>query len=161
MGKTSKESLNPTVNLSGLVPVERMRGDSKKDERLLRDMAIEASEYLLSFTWCKSIRRAWFGWGVGGVCAVFLLEIESGSKKVDSLLWVVVGDIPPAYLVIDSSPTPLSALRNYTELMQKWVDAVKARKSVATRIPVNAPATIQYANLLQKRLDFIEKEFLN
>jgi len=62
--------------------------------------------------------------------------------------------------VTDASPTPLAALRNYVDLMQEWVDAVKNRKRVNIYIPVNAPATLEYASLLQRRLDFIRKEFL-
>jgi hypothetical protein len=137
-----------------------MSGDSKEDTLLLQQMLSEAHEYLLSFKWCRSVRHAWFGWGVGGVCAVFLFEIEPSSKKVDSRLWVIVGDLPSAYLVTDASPTPLAALSNYVDLMQEWVDAVKKRKSVDNCIPVDAPATLEYANLLQRRLDFIRKEFL-
>jgi hypothetical protein len=148
------------VDVSSLVPVKDMSGDSKKDTGLLRKMAEEAHAYLLSFKWCKSIRRAWFGWGVGGICAVLLFELEPGSPKVDKLLWVIVGDLPPAYLVADESPTPLAALRNYVKLMQDWVDTVKAGKSVDHCIPVNAPTTLEYAQLLNRRLKFIRKEFL-
>ena len=161
MVKTPKqERLTADVDFSRLVSAEKMSGDSKKDTRLLRDMYKEACEYLLSFKWCKSIRRAWFGRGVGGIYAVFLFEIAPNSKKVDKLLWVIIGDMPSAYLVIDESSTPLAALRNYAELMQEWVDTVKAGKSTDECIPVNVPATLEYANLLQRRLKFIRKEFL-
>src|SRR5215470_15265655 len=152
MGKTrtTKQSqLGGHVDFSRLVPVEKISGDSKEDTRLLRKMATEAREYLLSFKWCKKVCRAWFGWGVGGVCAVFLFEIEPDSEKVDRLLWVIVGDLPPAYLVTDASPTPLTALHNYADLMQEWVDAVRRGRPVDDCIPVNAPATLQYADLLR------------
>jgi hypothetical protein len=163
MGKarTPKEQeLTASVDSSQLVLVETISGDTKKDTRLLREMADEACEYLLSFKWCKRVHRSWFGWGVGGVCAVFFFEIAPSSKKVDKWLWVVVGDLPPAYLVVDESPSPLAALRNYVDLMQEWVDTVKKGGQVDDCIPVNAPATIEYADLLQRRLDFIRSEFL-
>jgi hypothetical protein len=162
VGKTSQQkTLAGAVELEGLVSIEEMCGDSKKDTLLLQEMLDEARGYLQSFSWCKKIRRSWFGWGVGGVCAVFFFEIEPTSKKVDKCLWVIVGDLPPAYLVTDASPTPLAALGNYVDLMQEWVDAVKKGKSVARCIPVNVPATPEYASLLQRRLDFIRKEFLS
>jgi hypothetical protein len=161
MVKAPKQDiLTAAVDFSRLVSVEKISGDSKKDTRLLREMYKDACEYLLSFKWCKSIRRAWFGRGVGGIYAVFLFKIAPSSKKVDKLLWVIVGDIPSAYLVVDESATPLAALRNYVELMQEWVDTVKADKSVDDCIPVNAPATLEYANLLRRRLNFMRKEFL-
>ncbi len=161
MGKASKQiERMGAVEIKQLIPIEEIRGDSKKDTLLLRTMVAEAREYLLSFKWCRSVRCAWFGWGVGGVCAVFLFEIKPSSRKVDRWLWVIVGDLPPAHLVTDASPTPLAALRNYVDLMEEWVDAVKNRKKVNSCIPVNAPATLEYANLLQRRLDFMRKEFL-
>jgi hypothetical protein len=63
-------------------------------------------------------------------------------------------------LVVDGSPTPLAALETYVELMQEWVDAVQIKKSTAECIPVNAPATSENADLLQRRLDYIRKRFL-
>lgn len=160
MGKAAKQPKLAGVKTTGLVPSEEMSGDSKKDTLLLKEMAVEARDFLLSFEWCRRVRRSWFGWGVGGVCAVFFFEIEARSKKIDKWLWVIVGDLPPAYLVVDESPTPLAALANYVDLMQEWVDVVKDKRPVDDCIPVNAPATREYANLLQRRLDFVRKEFL-
>ena len=161
MGKASKKNeLAKLVEMERLTPIEKMSGDSKKDTLLLKEMAGEAREFLLSFKWCRNIRRSWFGWGVGGVCAVFFFEIDPSSKNVDQWLWVIVGDLPPAYLVVDTSPAPLAALANYVGLMQEWADAVKDKRPVNDCIPVNAPATREYAGLLQRRLDFIRKEFL-
>src|ERR1051326_8071593 len=129
MGK-AKKRLAKTVEVMRLVPTEQMSGDGKKDTLLLKEMADEAREFLLSFKWCRNIRCSWFGWGVGEVCAVFFFEIIPRSKKIDRWLWVIVGDLPPAYLVIDASPTPLAALANYVDLMQKWIDAIKDRRPV-------------------------------
>ena len=137
-----------------------MKGDDANDTRLLKKMANQAREYLLSFEWCKKIEKDWFGWGVGGVCAVFLFQILPSKRKVDRWLWVIVGDLPSAHLVVDESPTPLEALETYLELMQEWANAVKSGKPAADCIPVNAPATPKNADLLQRRLDFIRKQFL-
>ena len=46
---------------------------------------------------------------IGGVVAVFLFRID-GPPEVDPLLWVVVGDLPTAYLVTDDAPSPAIAL---------------------------------------------------
>jgi hypothetical protein len=161
MGKASnKNELAKPVEIARLVPLAQMSGDSKEDTLLLKKMADEAREFLLSFKWCRNVRHSWFGWGVGGVCAVFFFEIDPSVKKVDKWLWVIVGDLPPAYLVVDASPTALAALANYVDLVQEWIDAVRDKRPVTDCIPVNAPATREYADLLQRRLDFIRKEFL-
>jgi hypothetical protein len=149
------------VDVSRLMPIAEIVGDGAEDTRLLRAMAKDAQQYLLSFRWCKEIRRGWFGYGVGGVCAVFLFDILPDKKSVDSRLWVIAGDLPPAYLVVDESPTPRKALRNYVDLMQEWVDVVRTGKSPADCIPVNVTPSKANAGLLERRLDFIRKEILS
>jgi len=162
MGKTSKQNLlAKAVEKKRLVPIEQMSGDSKKDTLLLKEMAAEAREFLLSFKMVPKYPMFLVWVGRGGVCAVFFFEIVPISKKVDKWLWVIVGDLPPAYLVVDASPTPLAALANYVDLMQEWVNAVKDKQSVDDCIPVNVPATREYASLLERRLNFLRKEFLS
>jgi hypothetical protein len=123
-------------------------------------MADEARPFLDQFAWCKEIREFYFGLGIGGVLAVFLARILPLHKSVDEWLWVVVGDLPPAYLVTDAASTPVAALRGYIEEMRKWVAAVRAGESVDTVIPVNAPATLQNADALYSRLNHIERELI-
>jgi hypothetical protein len=148
------------INLSQLTPIDTVSGETEKDTRLLQEMAEQARRYLLSFHWCKNIQKGWFGWGVGGIAAVFLFEIEPSNADVDRLLWVVVGDLPPAYLVVDESPTPLDALRSYVELMQEWITAVLEGKSTEECSPVTIPATRESAAALETRLNFLRREFL-
>lgn len=152
--------MNKRVDFSLLTSLNAMRGEDRTDSRLLKQMSKEAERYLLSFDWCRQIKARWFGWGVGGVCAVFLFEILPVTKGVDRWLWVVVGDLPPAYLVVDGIPTPLKALETYIELMQEWVDAAHEGKSTDDCIPVNVPATVENGDLLSRRLAFIRKKFL-
>ena len=152
--------MNDHVDLSLLTPISEMKGDSTEDSRLLKHMAKEARQYLRSFAWCKQIKAGWFGWGIGGVCAVFFFEIVPAKKKVDRRLWVVVGDLPSAYLVTDRSPTPLAALETYVELMQDWIQAVQNKKSTVNCITVDAPAILKNVRLLKRRLSFIKKQFL-
>ena len=76
------------------------------------------------------------------------------------MLWVVVGDLPPAYLVTDDVPDALCALRDYIGLMRRWVAAVKAGEPVVDLIPVNAPATLANAEALRIRLDSLEHNIL-
>jgi hypothetical protein len=148
------------VDFSRIVPVDHMKGDDEEDTALLKQMLEEASRYLCSFDWCSRVVRAWFGLGVGGVVAVFLFEIGPVSSDVDPLLWVIVGDLPPAYLVTDSLATPSDALRTYVEEMRTWVETVKGGGSLEDVIPVDTPATPEFAERLATRLDYFEREFL-
>lgn len=143
------------IDFHHLVPVEQMRGDSQRDTELLQQMLKEAEAYLRSFEWCKSIAETYFGLGIGGVVAVFLFRIEPAKEGVDEWLWVVVGDLPPAYLVTDGNPIPVSALEAYVEEMQAWVTAVEVGKSVDELIPVNLPPSHENAKELKQRLTFL------
>ena len=91
---------------------------------------------------------------------MFLFRIFPRSQDVDECLWVVVGDVPPAYLVTDESRTPAEALRTYISEMRYWVAAVESGKPVNELIPVNAPANPDTAMALKKRLAFLESEIL-
>lgn len=143
------------VLVRGVVPVDQMFGDDEKDTMLLRTMASRAQEYILSFSWCKSIRAAYFGDGCGGVVALFFFRIEPSKADVDEWTWVVVGDVPHAYLVIDDCKTPSQALEGYIDEMSKWVDLAKKGRTSKRVIPVNAPATPEYAEALEGRLKFL------
>jgi|SRR5579859_128351 len=143
--------------VKGVIPINQLFGEDKLDTRLLKDMASEARNYLQNFHWCKRILDAYFGDGVGGIVAVFFFHIEPSRTDIDEWLWVVVGDVPSAYLVIDNATTPSLALEGYIEEMSKWVKLAKLGKSSSKVIPVNVPATSENARLLEVRLKSIEE----
>jgi|ERR1700690_6466 len=147
-------------DLSLVVPAEDMRGDDLQDTHLLNQDLEEATRFLSKFKWCTKVVRRFFGFGAGGVVTVFLFEIVPSSPDVDPFLWVVAGDIPPAYLVTDDAPTPRQALGAYVEEMSTWVAAVREGRSVEDLIPVNVDATKENAESLAKRLEFISQELL-
>lgn len=148
------------ISFKKLVPVIQMQGDSEPETKLLQQMLKEAETYLLSFEWCKSIVESYFGLGIGEVVAVFLFRIVPAKKGVDEWLWVVVGDLPPAYLVIDSNSTPLQALKAYVEEMQAWVVAVETGKSINDLIPVDVSPTRDNAKQLKQRLVFLKTKIM-
>ena len=100
------------------------------------------------------------GLAIAGVVGVFLCEIEPNSRDVDDVLWVIVGDLPSAYLVTDDSPTAEAALRTYIDLMNEWVGAVKKGDSVDKLIPVNVAPNAEHARMLESRLRFLRERVL-
>ncbi len=140
-----------------IIPLNLMKGDDAEDSRLLRIMADGAENYLRSFKWCKGIREAFFGDGYGGIVAVFLFRIDRGSSDVDEWLWVVFGDVPPAYLVTDECKTPSEALTGYIGEMSKWVALAKEGRSSSDVIPVYVPSTPENADDLAKRLTILRE----
>jgi hypothetical protein len=71
------------------------------------------------------------------------------------MLWVVVGDLPPAYLVCDDAPTWQEALQSYCSEMTRWVEAVRAGTSLEDVIPVGSEPTLEHAAMLASRVEFI------
>lgn len=120
-------------------------------------MAQEAQDYLESFNWCKGVREAYFGGGYGGVIAVFLFRISPSGPEVDEWLWVVVGDLPPAYLVTDVSKTPSQALVSYVREMSNWIELIKRGRRTEDVIEVNLAATWENAAALEERLKIISE----
>ena len=148
------------MDLTRVKPVTEMRGDGPKDTALLKHMLEEAQQFLASFSWCHSIAAAYFGVGIGGVAAAFLFRILPTRSEVDEWLWVIVGDLPPAYIIADENPTPVSALEAYVEEMTKWVEAVEHGKNIEDLISVNVPPTLENALELKKRLTFLRTRII-
>jgi hypothetical protein len=148
---------NGGMPVKGVTPLDQMVGEDDEDTRLLRVMASGAQNFLRCFPWCKNIREAYFGDGIGGIVAVFLFRIEPAREGVDEWLWVVFGDAPPAYLVTDACETPSQALEGYMEEMTKWVNLARQGTSSNDVIPVYVPATPENAADLERRLKFLQE----
>lgn len=150
------------MDASHMVPVEEIATSRLADRDDIQKMADQAQGYLLSHKWCRSIRRGYFERGVAGILAVFYFEIE--PDNADDAVWVIVGDIPPAYMDTESCATGVEALDAYMDCMSEWVEAVRAGRQVDDLIPVGyvdsgrpmdpTPAT---AEMLAQRLETIKE----
>lgn len=140
-----------------MTPIEQIPLGDPNDKDSLRCFAERASSFLIEKNWCKAVRRGWLGIGWDGVLGVFLFDIEPAKPNVDQSVWVIVGDVPSAYICNDNE-TPKEALEGYVDEMWRWIEAVRAKKPVDGLIPVNAPATAEYADMLASRLEFIRQE---
>ncbi len=148
------------VPVKGVVPLDQMVGGDAEDTKLLRVMAAGAENYIRCFPWCKAIRQQYYGDGYGGIVAVFLFYIEPTHAGVDEWLWVVFGDVPPAYLVTDASKTPSQALERYLEEISAWIDLAKQSLSSDQVIPVYVQPTPAHAADLENRMKFLREVIL-
>lgn len=135
---------------------DNIDGLSKEDNSHLYDLSIEAKNYLLRHQWCKSILSGWLAVYWEGIISVFLFEIEPAGNGVDQFVWIVVGDIPPAYIDVESGTNPRSAMESYVIIMRNWVEAVLNGEPIEDCYPVEVPATKEYAEMLQSRLDILD-----
>jgi hypothetical protein len=140
---------------SELVAAENIAGDDEQDTILLRKMSEEAKQYISSFSWCDTILDAYFGGGVGGIFAIFFFHIRPTRPEVDAWIWVVVGDIPPAYLPVADCQSPAEVFRTYIRGMNKWVELARLGQTGTADEgvpPVNVPVTPEWAEKLNQRL---------
>jgi len=147
------------VDMRSLRPAASMRGEDDEDTDLLHDSLHEAAEFLRSFKWCREITESYFGLGVGGVVAVFLFRIDA-PPQVDEWLWIVVGDLPPCYILTAEAATPLAALETYCGLMQDWMAAVSGGRPLDAVVPVNLAPTPRNAAGLDTRISFLRNEVM-
>ncbi len=152
--------LPKNVQLKKLVPTSLMKGHGAKDTRLLLTYLVEARKYLLSHHWCGTIEKEYYGFGIGGIIAIFLFAIRPTQPHVDRWLWVFVGDVPSVFCVTDDAPTPAEALETYIELMTDWVNTVMTGGDLETVYPVEAPPTLENARDLERRLSFLSNKIL-
>ena len=144
---------------NGVVRVDEMVGDDPEDLRLLRESLAAAVMYVEGFAWCRRVLEQYFGAGIGGVVAVFLFRIDA-VDAADEWIWTVSGDVPSAYLVTDAARDAASALEVYCGLMHDWAEAVRSGRGIAEVFPVDASPTMENAELLEKRLSFLNATVL-
>jgi hypothetical protein len=120
----------------------------------------DAKEFIKFYDWVSTINGEFLGAGFDGVIYIFLFEITSEREDVDSWVWVIVGDVPPAYITCEDAKNPYEALDAYMGAMEEWVRAAQTGESVADLIPVNVPATPANAAMLDRRLKLIDEQIL-
>jgi hypothetical protein len=142
--------------ISGVVAIDQMLGENEEEQLLLRSLFEDAKQFLLSQKWCLGLGETYFGEGIGGVIGIFLFGLAPVPDNIDQWVWVIVGDLPSAYLVLDESPTPVEALETYIELMREWVALAYDGKESSDVIPTGVPPTPEYAAMLEGRLNTLE-----
>jgi hypothetical protein len=143
-----------------LTSVQKIQGEDEEDTRLLREMAEQARDYVTSFDWCPPIVREWLAAGVGGVVAIFLFEFARKIEGTDDKVWVIVGDVPPAFKAVEPDDTPQSVLEGYCFLMDDWVTAVRTGGDFDDVFPVAAAPTEEHADMLESRLATLREEIV-
>jgi hypothetical protein len=149
-------------DLSGLVLGSQYEGEDVEEADLGRRVVADAVSYLTGFDWCDPVVEVWAGIMVPPVLGVVLAQIDARDDDVDEWLWVVVGDLPSAYINFDDRITPNAAcaLDSYVGNMQHWAEAVEHGRSVEDEYPVDAEPTLENARSLRLRLRFIDERIL-
>ncbi len=130
---------------------------SEKDEVL--KLAVEATDYLNSFKWCDKIKQGYLCNAWGYRLGIFYFEIESLDQTINNI-WIIVGDLPPAYIDTQYALSPTQALVRYVTLMEDWIEHVKKGKPVDECFPVHVEPIEKYADMLIQRTEKIKDYFI-
>ena len=155
MGTFAETELAGERIAAGLVPSGDISGDDATDSELLSKMAEDAQRYIGSFSWCEEVLDSYFGGGVGGIFAIFFFHIRPSRPEVAPWIWIMVGDVPSAYLPLTDSESAAEAFRTYMRGMSKWVEFARKGETGSPEQgvpPVNVPATPEWAEELNRRL---------
>jgi hypothetical protein len=156
----TSSAMKTSPELAKVVRWSQYPHDQANDKAEITRMYEAASRFIQSQKWCRSIEEVYVGVVHPGIVGVFLFQISPASTDADRWLWVIVGDLPPAYIASDDCRDPAAALDGYIGEMDEWVDAVENERPVDELIPVNVPATKENAIGLKKRLDFLHQHIL-
>lgn len=148
------------IDLKRFQRVPDITGGDHRDTELLKGMAREARDYITSFRWCPQIEAMYLAHGVGGIIALFLAQFSQNIAGTDERLWIVVGDLPSAYMVVEPDDSPPDALERYCGLMEDWIAAVRDKRDLGGVYPVAAKPTAENADLLESRLGFLLAEII-
>jgi hypothetical protein len=123
-------------------------------------LAAAAERFLAGQRWCARVLRVTPVFAIAGVLGVFRCSLLPSDPTADVMVWVVVGDLPPAYLVHEPGDSWQDALRGYVDEMGRWVAAARAGAPVDDLIPVSVAPTAGHADMLASRLEFIRTELV-
>ena len=124
-------------------------------------LAAAAERFLAGQRWCARVQGVTPVFAISGVLGVFRCTLIPSHPDADVMVWVVVGDLPSAYLVHEPGDSWQDALRAYVDEMEAWVAAVRAGASLEGVIPVRAAPTPEHADMLASRLEFIRTRLLD
>ncbi len=149
---------NDIQNLTKSLPI--LESSNQSLSVALMDDIEEAVDFILGLKWCVSIVNKYFGYSQEGIISIFFFEIDTSDDHVDRGIWIIVGDLPYAYIVTDSAKSPSEALCAYIDEMQRWVYAVQNDLAFNNIIPVSVDNKIENAENLNRRLKFLEERIL-
>jgi len=156
-GKDEMENANIVEKTSD---VETFRSRLVDDVEVFEDYLGRALKKIEFYNWCSDVREEYVGMFYPGVLGVFLFRIDPARDGVDEWLWVVVGNLPEAYITSEDCPNAALALERYIGALEDWVEAAENGDSVLDLIPVNVPATPEWAAELNGRLEFLKDRIL-
>lgn len=155
--------VDSSIDTSKMIPIQDISSAADIEHRdEVIELAERAQAYIGSMSWCKEIVNGWLDYACGYIAGVFYFQILPAYPDVPSDIWVIVGDLPPAYMEAELCSNGCEAMELYIDGAQEWVDRVLEGRTIDdTVMPVNVPPEKKWAEELQGRLRFLREHILN
>lgn len=140
----------------GLSSADKVSGATPEETASLRRQSDMARQFLNAQHWCGGVHDVLSGLQIPDIVGVLLCRVVPAEPDVDEWLWVIVGDLPPAYIVMDNAENAEAALEAYVGEMRAWAEAVQLGQPTDELIPVNVEPTPANADLLLGRLQLLD-----
>jgi hypothetical protein len=148
------------LDTKSMIPIKNIAKARIEYANEVAALSEKARAYLDSMPWCKNILHGWLDHASGYIIGVFYFHLAPSRAGAPSFVWVIVGDLPPAYLDVELCPSGQEAVQGYICEMQEWVDRVLAGRPIDdTVIPVNVPPEKEWAESLQGRLNLLRESY--
>lgn len=120
----------------------------------------ESKIYLASQKWCGEIYEGWLFTNIGYALCIFLYRIDKLQSSEDNLVWIVVGDIPPAYLDTYNVESTKEVIENYIELVEDWIENAESGNSFEDCFPFKSDTPEESITMLKTRIQLLKNSFL-
>jgi len=151
---------NMNINTGKMVLVKNATSVQIENYEFVK-LVNEAKSFLKNHRWCKEIEKQWFVANWDNLLTIFFFKIVPNSELADDHIWVVVGDLPTAYIDIESASNKAEVIQVYTEIMDDWVRCVKNGESVEDCYSINVPPKLEYAKMLDTKIQLIKEHILD
>jgi len=122
--KKRETATKAMIDTTAMLPKGALRAGMSEVGLDLNELAVEATDFLNSQSWCAEVNSIYYDRGFPKV-AVFLANVEPRGDA-DSQVWVIVGDVPPLYLDCVDHRNGAEALAGYV-LVFTWLIALYAK----------------------------------
>lgn len=119
----------------------------------------ESKIYLASQKWCGEIYEGWLFTNIGYALCIFLYRIDKLQSSEDNLVWIVVGDIPPAYLDTYNVESTKEVIENYIELVEDWIENAESGNSFEDCFPFKSDTRKNLLRCSKREFNFLKIVF--
>ena len=141
-----------------------LQGDEEQSQ--FTEMEESAKSVLSAEPWCPPTIETYVAAYCPPILGVFLYKIDTqhpialeDEDDFPEWAWVVVGDLPPLYILYVPIGDGLGALRVYIEIYQTWLERFDSGLPFEELDDLKVPKDAKHADMLRVRLELLTKNF--